>query len=372
MRLVADSNLTLLDETFAHHGTIVRIEGREIRRHHLQDADVLLLRSVTRANADLLDGTPVRFIGTATIGIDHLDLAWMEQNAITWAAAPGCNADAAAQYTLASLWETCQRLGRDPYSQSVGIIGGGNVGSRLHRLLHTLGIPSVVCDPPLADLGQDGLVSYREALAQPVVSFHVPLTKNGPYPTWRMLDRESLASVPAQAIVINTSRGDVIDGAALLPQLQTERLHAALDVWPGEPELDPLLLASTTLATPHVAGYSVEGKQNGTLMIYGAFCKWLGEPGKFNPSRKNALSRICLNSPEYPVTQVLDCACGVAEDDHRMRAAFSSSPESFARSFDWLRKNYRLRHDFAAWEVSGAPDDAAATLRSLGFHIGHG
>lgn len=372
MRLVADSNLALLEETFGKHGRLTLIEGREIRREHLADADVLLLRSVTRADADLLEGTPVRFVGTATIGIDHLDTPWLEQRGITWASAPGCNADAAAQFSLAMIWEACRRLGKDPCSQSVGIIGGGNVGSRLRLLLEAASIPHVVCDPPLADLGQCGLVSYEDALAQPLVSFHVPLTRNGHYPTYRMLDAEHLQLIPDRALVINTARGDVIHGPALKTELISGRLHAALDVWPGEPCVDPELLAITTVATPHVAGYSFEGKQHGTWMIYQAFCRWLDIQIPEDPPLVSPVSNIRIDPLQPSLDQALQAACDVAGDDYRMRAEFSRLPDNPEGAFDRLRKNYPLRHDFSAWEINGASPVDASSLRSMGFRIATG
>ena len=185
MDMVADKNLALLDRTFGRHGAIHRVPGREIRPGHVRDADVLLLRSVTRANRDLLADSRVKFIGTATIGTDHLDIPFLEERGIRWASAPGCNADAAAQYSLAMAWLACRRTGKDLRDLSVGIIGRGNVGSRLQHLLNALDIPSVACDPPLQEAGEQGLVDAGTALSQPVVSLHVPLTRDGPCPTFR-------------------------------------------------------------------------------------------------------------------------------------------------------------------------------------------
>ena len=296
MDIVADTNFALLDEFFARHGQIRRIPGREIRAENVRNADVLLLRSITRANAALLEGSNVQFVGTATIGTDHLDLDYLAERQIKWASAPGCNADAAAQYALAMAWLGCQRCGTDLRDLAVGIIGRGNVGSRLQALLNVLEIPSVACDPPLAELGEPGLVDLESALDQPVISMHVPLTHKRPYPTFRMLDARRLSLLPDGALLVNSSRGDVLDGNDLLQELESGRIHAALDVWPEEPELDLHLLDKTLLGTPHIAGYSQQGKQNGSLMIYRAFCEWQGIPGR-RPGKKR------VNSPTLDAGQ---------------------------------------------------------------------
>jgi erythronate-4-phosphate dehydrogenase len=342
MDIVADDAIVLLDETFARHGRVTRVPGREIGPCDVRQADVLLLRSVTRADQALLRGSRVRFVGTATIGTDHLDTAWLEDNGIEWASAPGCNADAAAQYSLAMAWCACRRAGM-PFSElRAGIIGRGNVGSRLQRLLQMLGIPAVACDPPLAAAGLAGLVSQEEALDQTLVSLHVPLTRDGPCPTYRMLNRETLSRLPDGALLVNTSRGDVTDGGALLDELGSGRILAALDVWPGEPDIDPRLLAKTLVATPHVAGYSVEGKRNGTLMIYRAFCQWARlEPRK--PA--SAGKRQKPVNPDGLLERVREAGAGVEADDRNMRDALDAAP-SIASAFERLRKTYCLRRDF--------------------------
>lgn len=344
MDIVADANLSLLDETFARHGRVSRLPGREIGPGDVREADVLLLRSVTQANEALLADSKVRFVGTATIGTDHLDIPWLEANGIEWAAAPGCNADGTAQFALLMAMEACRRLEGSLQGLSAGIVGRGNVGSRLQELLEVLGVPVVACDPPLQARGVPGLVSLEEALDRPLVSLHVPLSRNGPHPTYRMLDRENLSRLPEGALLINTSRGDVIDGFALLAELESKRISAALDVWPFEPCIDMRLLDLVTVATPHVAGYSVEGKQKGTLMIYRAFCDWAG----FEPVRTARDAAAGRNdAPRHDRERVeflLNSDRRVAEDDRTMRRALAGLGDP-APAFDALRQNYRLRHD---------------------------
>jgi erythronate-4-phosphate dehydrogenase len=343
------------------------MDGRSLDRQHLISADALITRSITRVDAGLLEGTPVRFVGTTTIGTDHLDTSWLEQQGITWASAPGCNADAAAQYTLAMVWLACERLGRNPSDQSVGIIGRGNVGSRLQKLLNVLGISCVANDPPLADSGTSGLVSLDEALAQDIVCLHVPLTRHGPHPTFRMIGLERLAQMHDLPLLVNTARGDVLDGAALLSQLRNGRLHAALDVWPGEPGIDPELVKATTVATPHVAGYSIDGKLNGTLMIYKAFCAWLDELPVTAVDDDSEVLELDFRAVDKPISSALEAACFVQRHDSAMRRLTDLAPSERATMFDRLRREYPSRRDFRAWRIHSLDNNAASTLIKLGF-----
>ena len=369
MRIVIDRNIPGVDKTFAQHGDIERLDGRSLDRQQLISADALITRSITRVDAGLLEGTPVRFVGTTTIGTDHLDTSWLEQQGITWASAPGCNADAAAQYTLAMVWLACERLGRNPSDQRVGIIGRGNVGSRLQKLLNVLGISCVANDPPLADNGTSGLVSLDEALAQDIVCLHVPLTRNGQYPTFRMIGPDRLAQMHDSALLVNTARGDVLDGAALLPQLRSGRLYAALDVWPGEPQIDPELVKATTVATPHVAGYSDDGKLNGTLMVYQAFCAWLDEPAIAPVNYDSKVLDIDLRSVKNPIASALKAVCFVQKQDSAMRRLTDLAANERGMMFDRLRREYPSRRDFRAWRLHGIDVDAPSTLRKLGFSV---
>jgi len=367
MHLVADANLALLDETFGQHGKITRVEGREITKQHLADADVLLLRSVTLANASLLKNTPVKFVGTATIGTDHLDIEWLTANNIRWASAPGCNADAAAQYALSMAWLACERQARRLRELTVGIVGLGNVGSRFQALLNALEIPSVACDPPLADAGRVGLVDLKQALSQPVISLHVPLTTDGPYPTRGMLNTNALEALPKHAILVNTSRGNVVKGDSLLAAIQAGEISAALDVWPGEPRPDQVLLDHSLVATPHVAGYSVEGRQRGTLMLYQAFCEWLDIEPVYRHDQGLTGRALVLDPTIDAVSQALAASCHVARDDHQMRQHFSHPSLPVAGIFDRLRREYPLRHDFCAWSISRGTAKDLSLLRAMGF-----
>jgi len=357
--------MAALDETFGAHGEIIRVAGREMSRNDLESADVLLVRSVTPVGPRLLEGTPVRFVGTATIGLDHMDTDWLDAAGIAWASAPGCNADAAAQYALGMMMLACQRLGRAFSAQRVGIIGRGNVGSRLQALLEALEVQTVACDPPLVEQGVRGLVTREEALDRDIVSLHVPLTRSGPHATRRMIDAKALAAMRPGALLVNTARGAVVAAAELLQWLTSGSGYAALDCWPGEPDIHPALLDAALVATPHVAGYSEEGKRRGTQMIYRAFCRHFGlaERPCFEPAEATI---------DAPVSRAGDCrsfaagavlaACGTERDDAEMRRRAGT-----AGFFDTLRREYRQRREFQSTRLRVCSVECAPLLKRLGF-----
>jgi len=369
VNIIADRNISAAEPTFGVHARLRFMDGRAIRHEDLHDCDALIIRTATRVNEPLLLGTPVRFVGSTSIGTDHIDLDWLERNDIAWANAPGCNADSTAQYTLAMIALACERLGRRLTGSTAAVIGRGNVGSRVQALLQELGLSVVANDPPLADAGETGLVSLDEALAQDIVCLHVPLTTNGPYPTRGMIDRNVLARMRDSTLLVNTSRGDVIDGPALLDELLAGRLHAALDVWPGEPRMDPRLLHATTVATPHVAGYSADGKLRGTLMVYRAFCQWAGLQPVPDPGILKKPPPLSSPANQDALLGALDAACFVRRHDAEMRALADLSGDLRAAQFDQLRRDYPLRRDFGAWQVNLDDPGAALTLRRLGFQV---
>jgi len=348
---------------------MVMMDGRKISNRQLQDTDLLIIRTATRVNAELLTGTPVRFVGTTSIGTDHLDIPWLEQQGIAWANAPGCNADSTAQYTLAMIWLACERLGRDLAKQRVGIVGCGNVGSRVQRLLRTMGAITAANDPPLADAGKPGLVTLEEALDNDIVCLHVPLTREGPYATHRFIGREQFSRMPGGALLVNTARGNVVDGEALLENLVHRRLHAALDVWPGEPLFPAKLLDATTVATPHVAGYSDDGKRAGTRIVYEAYCRWAGLTGATIGHDRADGPELTINADEDGIAKALDASCFVRLHDDAMRKLAALSLEERAANFDRLRRDYPTRRDFQAWTIHCNRDQPAELLQRLGFTV---
>lgn len=369
MKIVADERVAALDSTFARHGELVALDGREIGREDLKDADALVVRTVTRVDRDLLEATAVRFVGTATIGSDHLDTAYLEAAGIRWSAAPGCNADATAQYTLAMYLLACRRLGLDAGGRRWGVVGRGNVGGRLLRLLAALDIEAIACDPPLEEQGEAGLCPLEDVLECGVISLHVPLTRSGRWPTRHMLDASRLAQIGGDTLLINTCRGGVIEATALREWMAAGG-RAALDVWPGEPDIDRQILDRAVVATPHVAGYSVDGKLRATAMIYRAFCDCFGvrEAAEVEPPPGPELDVAELPGPA--VEEIVLRVCPVARDDRKMRESRRGRRDERMRGFDALRSRFPLRRDFAAWRLRGQIDQAAVhTVEHLGFSI---
>jgi erythronate-4-phosphate dehydrogenase len=370
MKIALDQDIPGVRESFARHGEVITFDGRRLNSEVLHDVQVLIVRSITPVNSSLLKDTPVQFVGTTTIGTDHLDITWLDQNGIHRAAAPGCNADAAAQYTLAMILLACRRIGLESKLCSFGIVGHGNVGSRLHRLLKECGVNRVfVCDPPLAEQGKIGLCDMDEISRCNVISFHVPLTAGGTHATMGMVDDRFLRRLPPGTLLLNTSRGKITEGPALHRWLLSGNGYAALDVFPGEPAIDVALLGALTVATPHVAGHSLDGKLRGTMMVYRQFCDWL-QAGQTCPDLLSNLQPRSL--AKGMVTSVADAVltvCPVERDDRELRKMTSLQPEAQPRYFDSLRHEYPERRDFAGWRLPpDIPANLANTLHSLGFH----
>ena len=343
MKIVADERVAGLDEAFGRHGTVLKLPGRDIRRSHLQDADALLVRTVTQVDASLLEGTAVRFVGTATIGFDHIDTRFLDAAGIAWTNAPGCNADATAQYTVSMYLLACRRLGRNALQGKYGVVGRGNVGGRLMRLVEALGLDTIACDPPLGSQGVPDLVSMDAILECDAISLHVPLTHSGHWPTIHMMNQEIFSALSTDALLINSSRGDVVNGEAL-GEWMAQGGTAALDVWPGEPDIDTNLLARSIVATPHVAGYSLDGKNRASAMVYRAFCAQFGYQGLESPPTVDSIKA----QPQLRGAALADAilsATPVEKDDASMRGLLDVPYGDRGKFFESLRSGYMLRRD---------------------------
>ena len=371
LRILADENIPQLAACFGGAGSIRTLPGRSIRRADLQDVDVLLVRSVTRVDADLLAGTPVRWVGTATIGTDHLDTRFLEQQGIAWASAPGCNAEAVADYVLAVMALAALDQGKALTDGSVGIVGYGNVGSRVHRRLRALGIETRVSDPPLADEGVTGLVGLDEVLACDRIALHAPLVRSGRWPTEHLLDAERIQALGPDQVLISAGRGAVVDNAAL-----RERLAAAdggpwtaLDVWEGEPLVDPQLMRNVRIATPHIAGYSLEGKLRGTVMLAQALKRWRG--GEPAPSLESLVPGPAgLDTLPATLEGTLLAAYDPRRDARNMLATLDSAPAERASAFDRLRREYPVRREFGFHHIQVHDDPALnQQLEAAGFTL---
>lgn len=382
MLIVADENIPLLEEFFGDMGEIRRVSGRSMTAGDVQDADLLLVRSVTRVDGALLQGSRVRFVGTATIGTDHIDAGWLEENGIHFSAAPGCNANSVVEYVLAVLSLYAERRALDDWSRlSVGIVGVGNVGGELAEKLTRLGFTVRLCDPPREEreAGEgSAFVDLDEAMACDVVSLHTPLTYQSACPTHHMIGERELAGMTRDQLLINSGRGEVIDGAALHERLDRGGAPlVALDVWENEPSINPELVSKVWLATPHIAGYSLEGKVQGTEMIYQAVSRFLGLParkkaGQFLP--EPALSKVSFTSAadERAAIRIALRACyDPRRDDARLRHIMAASVEERGVAFDNLRRDYPVRRECSSLKVQlkGSGKSLQDSFRAIGFKL---
>ncbi|WP_095157980.1 4-phosphoerythronate dehydrogenase PdxB [Pseudomonas sp. Irchel 3E13] len=371
MLIVADENIPLLDAFFAGFGEIRRYPGRAIDRDCVRDADVLLVRSVTKVDRALLEGSRVRFVGTCTIGTDHLDLPYFAEAGIHWSSAPGCNARGVVDYVLGSLLTLAELDGADLASRTYGVVGAGEVGGRLVEVLRGLGWKVLVCDPPRQATEGGEYVGLEQILAEcDVISLHTPLTRSGEQATWHLLDAERLASLREGAWLINASRGPVIDNIALRELLlDREDVLAVLDVWEEEPQVDPELADLCVIATPHIAGYSLDGKQRGTAQIYQAFCAWRGEAAQVwlaDLLPRPWLARLELQGDSDPVWALATLCRAVYDprrDDADFRRSLSEDPAQQRANFDLLRKGYPVRREIEGLRVR--IDGESAALRQI-------
>ena len=379
MLIVADSKIPYLKGVLEPCADVRHLDPREITPETVRDADALIIRTRTKCDAALLEHSRVSVIATATIGIDHIDLDWCGKRGIVCRNAAGCNAASVAQYMTSALLRVSLRHNVDLRGKSLGVVGCGHVGSKVAAAAYALGMNVLVNDPPRARReGPSGFVTLETIQNEAdFVTFHVPLTQAGPDRTEHLADEAFFRGLRKKPFFFNTSRGDVVDEPALKKAIIEGQISGAvLDVWHNEPEIDRELLSLVDFATPHIAGYSADGKANGTAMAVEVVAQGLHilEPDVIQQVRADILAKV--PAPANPVV-TLDAASAnpvadavlasydVADDDAALRAA----PENF----EALRGSYRVRREFPAYTVklSGIePDDPLRdALRKLGFRL---
>ncbi|EJL05320.1 erythronate-4-phosphate dehydrogenase [Pseudomonas fluorescens Q2-87] len=376
MLIVADENIPLLDAFFQGFGEIRRVPGRGIDRAMVEQADVLLVRSVSQVNRALLEGSKVRFVGTCTIGTDHLDLDYFAEAGIRWASAPGCNARGVVDYVLGSLMTLAEIEGVDLRQRTFGVVGAGQVGGRLIEVLKALGWAVKICDPPRQAAEGGEYVSLEQIIEQcDVISLHTPLTRDGDQPTWHLFDEERLNRLKPGTWLINAARGPVIDNAALREVLlEREDLQAVLDVWEQEPTVDVDLADLCVIATPHIAGYSLDGRQRGTAQIYEALCGFLQRPvevslGDLLP--KPWLGGITLDAatdPAWALAALCRSVYDPRRDDADFRRSLVGTVSEQRGAFDALRKHYPPRREIDSLKVR--IDGASQALQQIVTALG--
>lgn len=375
--IVADQVIPFIGEMYDGLADVRAVDGHAFTPQLVRDADILLVRSVTPVTRQLLEGSRVTFVGTATIGHDHVDLPYLDQASIRFVSAPGSNANSVSEYVTAALCEASRRRHMPLEGKTIGVIGVGNVGRRVVTKMEALGLRVLRNDPPVQRAtGDPGFVPLDEALRADIVTCHVPLTKTGPDPTHHLIDGARLARLRDGALLINTSRGGVVDGAALKAELQTGRIAAILDVWEGEPKIDVDLLSLVMIGTPHIAGYSTEGKTNGSIMLYEAVCRYLGVPvawsvnGKLPPPARVTLVPEGHDRLEQ-LRSVVQTAYPIQRDDEMLREMSAWDPDRRAEHFKQLRSRYPVRREFPSMQVDipADLDHLRAPIAGLGFGI---
>lgn len=336
IKVIIEKNIPFIRGLLDGMADVSYLPVDEITPEAMRDADALVTRTRTRCDARLLDGSRCSFIATATIGTDHIDLEYCRNRGITVANAPGCNAPAVAQYVFASIaaWRNARQDSRPLESLAIGIVGVGHVGSIVERWARQLGMKVFPCDPPRAEAEPDGVFASLDEVARncDIITFHTPLTRSGKYPTYHVCDTAFLAKTARRPLIIDSARGPITDTGALVSALDSGIVaDAVIDCWEGEPAVSPELLQRAVIATPHIAGYSREGKIRATSMAVKALCRHFGLP------ETDVAEPVPAGAADSVTLEAVIASYDPMEDTLNLK----TSPEAF----ESLRNNYRLRNE---------------------------
>ncbi|MDL2309610.1 4-phosphoerythronate dehydrogenase PdxB [Parabacteroides sp. OttesenSCG-928-B22] len=369
MKIVADNTIPFLQTIIDPLGDITYLPAGQFTREAIKEADALIVRSIDKCTREILEGSRVKLITTATIGFDHIDTTYCDEAGIVWKNAPGSNAESVAEYVLSSLMMHALQTGKPIQNQTIGIVGVGHVGSRVQRHCEALGMRVILCDPPRAEKeGDAGFVSLAEiAREADIITFHTPLEKGGAHPSWHLADRAFIESLQRKPTLINSSRGAVCDTSALLWGKKQGKIGALiLDCWENEPHISLDLLQQTAIATPHIAGFSADGKANATRMC-------LEEIARFFRLEMPFLDKVKPEAPAQPVIDLdtfaknrIENAIFTSFNPLVVDARLREMPDKF----EWFRNHYDHPREFHAYSFLHANKEEAALLESLGFRRG--
>ena len=387
MKILVDENIPFGREAFGRLGDVVTMHGRKMDAAAVRDADMLIIRSITKVGRELLDGSRVRFVGTCTIGTDHVDEAYLRERGIAFASAPGCNANSVAEYVVCAVLVLAKRGGFRLEGKTIGVVGVGNVGNKVVAKCEALGMKVLQNDPPLARLFpcEKRFLPLEALMESDFISLHVPLTKTGEDKTWHMADAAFLKRMKPGAVLLNTCRGAVLDSTAIPQSAIRNPQSLVLDVWEGEPVISTELVAASSLGTPHIAGYSYDGKVNGTAMIYRAACAVLAGSASITPAGTAALpgvtlpssphAALSLNATGREAEDVLREAAltvyDIEADDRRLRAIADLPAGERGAYFDRLRREYPQRREFQNSTITlrGGSVTIRQKLAGIGFKL---
>lgn len=373
IRIIADDKIPFLKGVLEPYAKVTYLPGNQINRNSISGTDALLVRTRTKCDHELLSGTPVKFIGTATIGFDHINTEFCEKNEIKWTNAPGCNSSSVQQYIASALLRISAESEFSLKDKTLGIIGVGNVGSKVQNLANALGMNVILNDPPRARKEREKIFSSLDHLLNEsdIITMHVPLNLDGQDKTYHFFDSGTFRKIRKGSWFINSSRGEVVETEALKDALGGEKLvGAVIDVWENEPEIDIPLMHMSFLATPHIAGYSADGKANGISMIVKDLCESFDIPlGDWYPSEVPAPTEPVLTidcngkSTEEILRRAVFHTYNIIEDDIRLRF----DPSHFEKE----RENYPVRREFSCYTVDlkDGNEEVRNLLTSVGFKV---
>lgn len=338
MKIVTDNKIPYIQEVIdSITSDTVYINGSDIKADDVRDADALIVRTRTRCDRRLLEGSNVKFVATATIGYDHIDTEYMRRAGIKWMNCPGCNSGSVAQY-IRSVLILLRREGLIPDGGTLGIVGCGHVGDKVKKAALDMGLHIMTCDPPRRNNGEPGFDATLNDIAKmcDAITFHVPLTKSGKYPTWHLADYDFFGNLQRCPVIINTSRGAVVDNRALSEAMENGKVRqAVIDTWENEPDIDRALLSKVYIGTPHIAGYSADGKANADNMVIDGLCRFFGIKNKWHVEPPEMV--LGTNVPERGTDDYHLYIYNPLEDSRRLK----EHPEQF----EHLRGNYPLRRE---------------------------
>ncbi len=377
MKFLADKAIPHVEEAFSTIGEIQLLPPGKITPDTLKGVDGLLVRTTTGIKPSLLKGSRVTFVGTATIGTDHIDLPYLAEKGIHLSSAPGCNATAVGEYVLTALLTLEANTGISLQGRTLGIIGAGNTGNAVKRKAEAIGIRCLLNDPPLAERSPNNeLIDIVELVQESdIISLHIPLTCSGKYPTTHLLNEALFSQLKPGTIIINTSRGEALDGNAL--KANRSRLGGViLDVWENEPQIDPELIPFIDIASPHIAGYSIEGKIRATEMIYRDACTFFEVPPVWDCEKALAsygVPQLTISDRDQIPVDVIIQGYDIFKDDSRLR--LFTQQDNPGEYFANLRNQYRFRREFSSFQVNveqSLSSEDRRHLSRLGFHISDG
>ncbi|MFO8001047.1 MAG: 4-phosphoerythronate dehydrogenase [Marinilabilia sp.] len=372
MRIVADDKIPFLRGVLESYSDVVYLPGSAIGPEDVREADALIVRTRTRVGEELLKGSRVKAVVSATIGTDHMDISWLEATGIAWANAPGCNSGSVMQY-VASVFAALEMEYYPLEGKTLGVVGVGNVGSKVARVGEAFGMKVLLNDPPRADQEPGFKNVDLNVLMQmsDVITFHVPLTREGKYSTYHLLNDTTLMMMKRGSVLINTSRGEVVDTRVMKKGISSGIIERGiLDVWENEPDISQELQERLMIGTPHIAGYSVDGKANGTSAAVRFISRQFGLGlDDWFPARLPVFDDMTISpdDPEKPLNHQLASVVLATYDVRDDSKRLSDHPEHFEE----LRGNYPVRREFPAWRVVVARpyEDLKQSLELLGFQI---